>query len=487
MTPYVNDWQDAVSELFQKMSNLRRRAVEGSLYLSLRRVFTIALSLVGMLYVTRVVGPANYGLYASAMGVYLFLAQIVSMGVRTYLIRAPQDAPRGLWHLAFWWLLFFAVVLTVVALLTLRWLGVYWIRTEGFFMVVLVISLGLPLHAVTIVAQSMLEKELRYKRIALIDTLAQASSYAVSVPMALLGFGVWALVAAYWAAQLVSSTLAFLSAQYLPRWYWDRQTWRDLLQFSSAQAASEWLYYTKNLAPALVLLPIAGKEAVGYLSLAERLLNMLNFAQVAIRNVTTAVFARLQSQPSKLLHTLYLSAQAQILSLGGACLLFVLSAWYVLPPLFGAQWDIRLAILALAVLAAEQLLTATFSVQAQALYVIRQSHVVTRAALVFAFNLYWSTALCAYIAPEGYEVLGYSIAYFLAHLPNNLFLHRGIKRYIEQPRYGVNLLWAIALGISLLAPVAYYVPLLALSVFLLPASQNALRELLREVRSLRST
>jgi hypothetical protein len=98
---------------------------------------------------------------------------------------------------------------------------------------------------------------------------------------------------------------------------------------------------------------------------------MLNFAQIAIRNVTTAVFARVQDQPQKILHALYVSSQAQILSLGGACLLFVLSAWYVLPPIFGRQWDIRLAILALVLLASEQLLTAIFSAQAQALYVIR--------------------------------------------------------------------------------------------------------------------
>lgn len=468
------------------MSELRRRAVEGSLYLSLRRVFTIVLSMVGMLYVTRVVGPANYGLYASAMGVYLFLTQFVGMGVRTYLIRSPQDAPRAVWHQAFWWLLGFGSALTGVALMALWLLGAYWIRTEGFFAVATAISVGLPLHAVSIVAQAALEKELRYKRIALIDTLAQVGSYAVSIPMALLGFGVWALVAAYWAAQAVSVTMAFLSARYAPRWYWHGDQLRDMLQFSVAQAASEWLYNAKNLAPALVLLPIAGKEAVGYLTLAERLLNMLNFAQAAIRNVTTAVFARVQDQPQKMLHALYVSSQAQILSLGGACLLFVLSAWYVLPPIFGAQWDIRLTVLALGLLTAEQLLTATFSAQAQALYVIRQPHVVTRAALVFVFNLYWSTALLTSFAPEGYAVLGYGVAYFLAHLPNNVFLHRGVARYIGQPRYGMNLLWAVALGVALFAPVASYLPLLALGVFLLPASRRALRELLHEVRALRT-
>ena len=91
-----------------------------------------------------------------------------------------------------------------------------------------------------------------------------------------------------------------------------------------------------------------------------------------------------------------------------------------------------------------------------------------------------------YLAPEGYAVLGYGVAYFLAHLPNNVFLHRGVARYIGQPRYGMNLLWAVALGVALFAPIAHYIPLLALGVFLLPASRRALRELLHEVRALRT-
>ena len=50
----------------------------------------------------------------------------------------------------------------------------------------------------------------------------------------------------------------------------------------------------------------------------------------------------------------------------------------------------------------------------------------------------------------------------------------------------MNLVWAIALGVALFAPIASYAPLLALGVFLLPTSRRALRELLHEVRALRT-
>jgi O-antigen/teichoic acid export membrane protein len=468
------------------MRDLRKRAVEGSLYMSLRRAFSIALSAVGMLYVTRVVGPENYGLFASVIGVYTFMTQIVGMGIRLYLVRCEEEHLAKAAHQALWWLVGFSGVLVLAALGLTGTLGRLWITEAQFSPVAVAVWTGLPLFAATMVSQALLERALRYRRMAAIDISAQIASYAVGIPLALGGYGVWALVCSFWAAILTTCTASYLSSRYVPRWYWNRERLRDMLQYAFAQAVSEWLYYAKNLAPALVLLPLAGKEAVGYFALAERLLNLLNFAQASIRGVTTTVLARVQKEPAKMLHVLYISPQAQILSLGGVSLLFVMGAWYLLPPLFGAEWDIRLAVLALALLVSEQLLTATFSTQAQALYVIRQPHVVTKAALLFVINFYWLTALLTYLAPKGYAVLGYGVANFLAHLPNNVFLHRGVSRYIGKPRYGMNLLWASALGVALFAPVAFYAPLLALGVFLLPASRRALRELLHEVRALRT-
>jgi hypothetical protein len=165
---------------------------------------------------------------------------------------------------------------------------------------------------------------------------------------------------------------------------------------------------------------------------------------------------------------------------------FVLLAWYLLPPLFGAQWNIPMVILTLAVLASEQLLTAVFGSHAQGLFAVRQPQVVTRAAALFVPNLYLSTALAVWLAPASWAPVAYAIAYYWAHLPNNYFLHRGVQRFIGQPIYGVSLVWAIAFSVALFAPVAYYLPLAALGVFILPVSRRALREILHELRVART-
>lgn len=464
---------------------LRRRAVEGSVYLTVRRLVGIGLSLAGMLLITRIVGPENYGLFASAVGLYTYLSLVAQLGVRVYLIRSPRDESLRLFHLGFWLLLGWSLLLTAVALLGLAIAGHFWIRTEGFLPVAVLVCLGLPFAAASVAPQALLEQGLNYKRLAAVEVTAQVSSYIVGIPLAQWGYGVWALVASFWVSLLVGVVGAFWASRYRPRWLWDQAAQRDMLQFSLAQATAEWLYMTKNLAPALILLPLGGKEAAGYFALANRLMEMLNFVQFSIRRVALPVYAHVQHEPAKLLRALYLSSLGQIVALGGACLAFVLLAWYVLPPLFGAQWNIPMVILTLAILASEQLLTAIFGSQAQGLFAVRQPQVVARAAALFVPNLYLSTALVVWLVPKAWAPVAYALVYYWAHLPNNYFLHRGVQRFIGQPIYGVSLMWAIVLSIALFAPVAYFLPLAALGVFALPVSRRALLEILHELRAAR--
>src|SRR3712207_9032995 len=57
------------------------------------------------------------------------------------------------------------------------------------------LSLTLPLNAVLVVPAALLRRELRFAPHAARATLALACAGLVSVPMALLGHGVWSLVA----------------------------------------------------------------------------------------------------------------------------------------------------------------------------------------------------------------------------------------------------------------------------------------------------
>ncbi|MDW8105873.1 MAG: oligosaccharide flippase family protein [Armatimonadota bacterium] len=464
--------------------SLRRRAVEGSVYLTVRRLLGVGLSTAGLLLLTRIVGPENYGIFAAALGLSNYVLMLAQMGIRVYLVRS-EGTPE-IWNQAFWWVGATSVSLSMLVVIGVAVAQLFWIRTEGFLTTAIVMLAGTPLAAVGAIPQTMLERSLRYRRIAALELGAQASGYAIGIPLAQLGYGIWALVASYWVSLAVSSGGAFVSARYFPRWHWDLALLRPMVRFGVAQGASYWLYMCKDLIPALVLLPLGGKDAVGHYALATRLLEVLNFAPVTIRRVADPMYARLRHDSAKLLRAMYLASLGQMLALATVCLLFSIVAWYVLPPLFGTQWQIPLVMIVFAILVAEQLLTAVFGTQAQALAIAGYPQVGARIGAIFLPHLALVTALAVWLAPPRWAPVAYAVAYYWAHLPNNWQLHRATRRYIGQPYYGVSLLWALALSAAMFAPLAYYVPLLALSVFALPQSRTALRDLYNELRLVRT-
>lgn len=469
----------------EKEPSLRRRAVEGSFYLSLRRAIGTVLSLAGLFLVTRIVGPDAYGLFAAALGVQGYLQTLGQMGVRVYLIRGKPDMPETMFHLAFTWLTLWGISLTLIAVAVFPFAGRFWIRTEGFTPVVLSLIGLLPIILQVNVPSAVLERRLEYKRTAAVEILGQLLFYGAAIPLAQLGYGVWALVAGFWSSQLTLAVGFFWAARYRPRWFWDRAQWRDMFHYSFTQALSGWIYDLRHLAPSLILLPLAGQQMVGYYALAQRLLQMLGFAREAVSRVSLPLYGRMQDQTDKLLYAIYRSAQAQILGLGIACLGFAMLGAKLLPVIFGAQWDIPNVMWLFAILASEQTLSAIFGAHAQALQVRRYNMVIVRLVIIEILLFSALGALLTALAPAQWKGVGFAFAFYIAHLPANWLYDRIMRRYVGRPLYGMNLLWAVALSVALFVPVVGYWALLALGIFLLPASRREIRQLLHELQTAR--
>jgi len=98
-----------------KQPGLRTQAVRGSLYLTLRQGTSVLLGVVGLLFMTRIVGPEGYGIYAAAFGIFKYLTLLADGGVKMYLLRAKSDTPIEVFHQAFYWLLMVSLAGAAVA------------------------------------------------------------------------------------------------------------------------------------------------------------------------------------------------------------------------------------------------------------------------------------------------------------------------------------------------------------------------------------
>jgi PST family polysaccharide transporter len=470
----------------ESSGSLRTSVVKGGIYLTLRRGVSAALSLVGALLLTRIVGPENYGLFNASLAVYGYVQRLGLMGTNVYLIREQREDEMAIFHLAFWWLLAFGTVLTLVCGAFIALVGHFWVRTEGFIPVSLLMLANVPLGLIAFVPQSLAEKRLNYRAVAGVEITSQALYYAASIPLAWHGYGVWAMVAGFWVSQLTLAVGYFVAVRYYPRWYFNRHSLEHMLRYSFSQAVAIWVYWLRDLAPSLLLLPIAGKEVTGYFALARRFLTILSFAYETANRLAVPTFSRVQNDAPRLLRAITEAMQLQVLMVGIVFVLFQLVAPIILPKVLGEKWDIKHIMIAFTILGITTTLASLFSIQGWALFVKGYNWVVFRANASGAVSMLVLAYIALSLSPERSYLIAFCLAELVSFLPVFWIQHHGVRKHIGRAEYRLSVVWLFAVVCALLAPWwGWWLYLVAAALLAQPASLRQMRELYRTLRAIR--
>ena len=81
--------------------SLREKVLRGGVYLAVRQGLGITINGVGIILLTRAIGPEAYGVYAAAFGIYTYLLIVCQLGTEVYLIRRKEEPQPQDYHQAF--------------------------------------------------------------------------------------------------------------------------------------------------------------------------------------------------------------------------------------------------------------------------------------------------------------------------------------------------------------------------------------------------
>jgi O-antigen/teichoic acid export membrane protein len=467
----------------ERNESLRTRVLKGSVYLVLRNGISMLIGLVGSLFVTRLIGPDNYGLYMAAFGIFGYLSNAVSPSVAAYLVREQSPDFLKHFHLTFWWLLGLGMIAAGIASAAVITVAQLSGQNNDFKWIAVSQFVFLPFALVSVVPQALLERDLNYRPLAIVQLGSQIALYLAAVPLAWWGFGAWALVGGFWLSQAVQLVGSFLAARYRPCWYWNRHDWRQMMHYSVSQSLSIWLYNLRDLVPSLILFPLAGERAMGYYALANRLINMLGFLYSVSGRIAFAAFARLQEDKGRLTKAIQETIQYLILFLGFVLTVFAASVGWVASWVLGAKWDTSVIQQLCIVMASRVLLSSVFGVQTQALYVIGQNWLKFKANLAFAVSLIAASGVLVGVAPLAYAPLVFVLADHIAHIPTYWYDMYGVRKHIGRIDYRVILIWLAATQAAVFAPlVSNWLYLVTIGLLLHPASLISLRGVYKSLR-----
>jgi PST family polysaccharide transporter len=319
------------------MVDLAGRIFSGGRQLAVRQAGGIALSLVNLLVLTRLIGPADYGTFAAGLGIFVFVLTVSHLGLNVYLIRRPDQPAEDEYHQAF---TLYVVIGTAVALLgfTGSSLAERWTGIPGFGLVLAAMLAAMPLALSQLVPQAKLERSLDYGRIARIDLVVQATGIAVAAPLAILGYGAWAPVAGWALGQALGAVLYFAVARYRPRVVFRLPLIRPIVSYGLGFSGPGLIGQLRLLINPLIVGRLAGAEVVGIVALTVRLVEILGFMQSAGWRLAIAVFGKLQDDPVATLRRMKQAMFAQTVLVGLPLVAFTVVGPVVVPLLFGERW-----------------------------------------------------------------------------------------------------------------------------------------------------
>jgi O-antigen/teichoic acid export membrane protein len=421
--------------------NLRAKVLNGGVYLFVRQFLSLGLSLIGVFVITRLIGPEHYGAYVAASGIYLYLQNLGQVGVDVYLVRQSGNVAEKEYHVASTLLLLAALLEIAVVEGGVNLLS-DWVQVTGFEPLLRILIFALPFQLLAIAASARLERLLDYRRVAAIELFGQVSYYILAVPLAVMGYGGWSLVAGWLFQQASMCAMFHWSAGYLPRLRLDRVIVPKMLSYTFGFSLVTWSWQLRALVNPLIVGHFLGATAVGQIGMAIRIVEALTFVKAIAWRLSVATLSRIQDDKRKLREAMTQGMQLQMLALAPVLLGFSWLGGLFLPQLLGARWAPILDVFPF--IAASYLTNALFNMHSSALAVFRKNYETTFFHTVHILLFMTGAAICV----PSLGLVGYGWGEMLA-LAGYLVLHRLTSRVVDAIDYRVVAVWWIGVTLGL--------------------------------------
>lgn len=405
----------------------KRRAVLGAVALALRTGLAQLIILGGTVVLARYLRPAEFGAFAMVQFVLTVLTIFGDAGLGGALIQkktTPTETELSS--------VFFAQMSLSGAVLAVAWgLGellpyVWTDLPEGAPWIVRALALNFVLTSARVVPTVLMERELLFVRISILDTVNSIAFYLAASALALAGFGVWALVLGVLAQGALGFVTALALRPWRPRFSFDREALRPLLRFGVPFQARSILALATRAAIPVVGGTLLGSEPVGFLNWAlETGFFALTFVDIVAR-VSFPLYSRLQSAPDELARALERNLRLSVVLTFFLTTMFVSLAPALTEIIYSAQWlpaveVLRVYALAVALGMLINVLAPAFDAKGQPRIVLAQ--------LVVVASFVWLLApLGAWL--EG--TLGFAIGYGGAIWIGGMFLIWASHRELGQ-------------------------------------------------------
>jgi O-antigen/teichoic acid export membrane protein len=274
---------------------IKRKTITGAIQLIIREIFIKVTVAIGQLLLVRLLAPSVFGIFA-ILSFILSTAEIFTdIGLSLAIIQKKEEPTRLQLSSIFYIKLGLAIITVLVLNVTAPVIISYYHQLSSFETLMLrLLSLTLIIKPLPNVISSLLERELRYKDIAVIDVCGIISYYAVSLLFAFLGFGIWSFIIAVISKTLIECVTTFFFKPFVPLFRFNYKSVKEFINIGKYFQLGFFLTIIHNAVIPVIAGPRVPLSQVGFLDWSY---NTASFPRVFIDNlgrVSFSSFSRIQ-------------------------------------------------------------------------------------------------------------------------------------------------------------------------------------------------
>lgn len=319
------------------MPDVKKQAVRSvAVTLSAQAIkFVIGLGVTMVL--ARLLSPADYGVVAIAAAVTGFVAVFRDGGLSIVTVQRAEITDAQISTL-FWINVTLGIGLALLVVFLSPVVGWFY-NNETLVLIVAALAVPFLLSGLSAQHQALLQRQMRFKAIAVIEIVSLITSAGVGVISALAGWGYWALVTMGITSVATNTALVLLFCRWRPGRPTRGAGVRSMLEFGGELTAMKFFDSLAGSLDSLLIGRFFSAELVGFYTRAQTLM-LLPLSQVMppLLSVSLPVLSRLAERPESLRRVFLDLLQLTVFISSFIAVFLCVGADWLVGILLGSQW-----------------------------------------------------------------------------------------------------------------------------------------------------
>ena len=280
-------------------SELKQKTVKGLVWNTIQNFTNHGVEFLLMLFMARLLGPKEYGLIGLTTIFLAISGTFINSGFSSALIR-KKNCTNDDYSTVFIFNLFISVVCYLIIFIIAPYVGNFY--NEPILCPILrVLGLQLIIYAFCAVQDTILTKNIDFKKKTKITILKNVTSGLIGLLCAYLGFGVWALIIQTLTASTLLSIMLWSTTEWYPNLHFSKKSFKELFDYGSKLLLSSLINTAYGQIYPIVIGKFFSAATLGNFSRARHWgsLGSANLTNI-LQGVTFPVLAKVQDDNKRL-------------------------------------------------------------------------------------------------------------------------------------------------------------------------------------------